>query len=723
MSDKRNVYLNTIPVDEALEMYLTRVREVAEKAYEEILVKDSLGRVTKDAIYGKYCSPLYNASAMDGIAVISSRTKEATESNPVELYEGKDYVEVDTGDPVSHPFDAVIMREDLLEVREGLLETREDSLDGITDGIEKKNNSENQSNNLGAGDLNRKLGKVRIIDDAIPWQHIRPIGEDIVAGEMILPSGHQIRPIDIGVLLSTGITNIEVVKKPRVAIIPTGTELIEPEAIPSKGDIIESNSRVFEAMVKDAGGIPNRLSPIKDDYELIKEVIIDEVTKKQVVIVNAGSSAGREDYVPDILREIGEVLVHGVAIRPGKPIILAVVNNTPVIGLPGYPVSAYIDFENFVSPVLAYLAGTKILEHDTVEAVMTKRVVSSLKYKEYVRVKVGDVDGKLVATPLARGAGAAMSLVRSDGFCIIDQNHEGVEAGEKVAIKVHRSLDKIKNTLVVIGSHDLMIDVLADMLSNSHVGRMSNYNTKGVDVGTDADAVENADADTNLDACYDADIRKREWEKSQYREEVYISSTHVGSMGGLMSLTRNEAHLVPIHLLDEETGIYNIPYLKKVCKEPMALIKGVGRIQGLIVKKGNPKNIASLKDIVNCSYVNRQRGSGTRILLDYQLNEMGIDKDDIAGYLREATTHMAVAALVDSESADAGLGIMAAAKAFDLDFVKVAEEEYDFAVPVKFLEMRQIQTFIQVLQSEEFKAKLDELGGYTYKQIGEIVYL
>ena len=663
MINKDSIYLTTVPVDEGLNIFLEKVKEVCQVTVEEILVKDSRGRVCKSAIYGKYCSPLYNASAMDGIAVISSRTEEASESNPVTLVEGEDYVEVDTGDPIYSPFDAVIMIEDVLEEsKEEKIPKSEKRAEGQT--------IENSSSKASKGDDKKK---VVITDYANPWQHVRPIGEDIVTGEMLLPSNHQIRPIDIGVLLSSGITNIEVIKKPTVAIIPTGTELIEPGEVPKTGDIIESNSQMFAAMIEEAGGIPHRILPIDDEYEKMKRAVTESVATCDIVIVNAGSSAGREDYTVHVLRELGEVLIHGVAIKPGKPVILAMVENKPVIGLPGYPVSAYIDLENFVLPVLAHLSGKKLKKLEVIEATMTRRVMSSLKYKEYIRVKVGEVNHKLVATPLARGAGAAMSLVRSDGFCVIDQNHEGVEAGEKVKVVVHRPLDMIKNTLVVIGSHDLILDVLADMLP-------------------------------------------------ALGKSVQLSSTHVGSMGGIMSLNRGETHLAPIHLLDEKTGVYNIPYLQRVVKEePMALIKGVGRIQGLIVKKGNPKKIKGLKDIVKCSFVNRQRGSGTRILLDYKLKELGINKVDISGYLRESATHMAVAALVDSDSADAGLGILAAAKAFDLDFIEVAVEEYDFAIPRKFLELPQVLELIKVLKSPEFKEKLEALGGYTYDDIGEIV--
>ncbi|MBV5342940.1 molybdopterin biosynthesis protein, partial [bacterium] len=241
---------------------------------------------------------------------------------------------------------------------------------------------------------------------------------------------------------------------------------------------------------------------------------------------------------------------------------------------------------------------------------MTRRLVSSLKHKEYVRVKVGEVGGRIIAAPLTRGAGAAMSLVRADGFCVIDQNSEGVEAGDTVPVLLTGDPEAISKTLVVIGSHDMMLDVLAD-----------------------------------------------------------LSSTHVGSLGGIMALQRHETHLAPIHLLDEETGQYNIPFIKKNFKEPMALIKGVGRIQGIIVKQGNPLKVSSIEDLKNLRYVNRQRGAGTRMLLDYELKKKAIKPEEINGYDLEVTTHMAVAALVGSDGADAGLGILAAAKSMKLDFI------------------------------------------------------
>lgn len=631
---KRNLYLKTTPVQEAIDIYRSEVEKRVELQYETIPVTESLNRITGKAVYAKYCSPLFNAAAMDGIAVNAAKTEGASEGMPVELVFGKDYRIIDTGDPIHEPYDAVIMAEDLLETED-----------------------EN---------------KVKIISPAVPWQHIRPVGEDIVAGEMILPGRHCIRPIDVGVLLSGGIVEIEVVKNPTVAIFPTGTEIIEPGTEPKDGDIIESNSRMFENMAKVQGAEAVRFETIPDDYERIRDAVKEAAEKFDMVIINAGSSAGTEDYTVHVLRELGEVIIHGVSIKPGKPVILAFVNNKPVIGLPGYPVSAYIGFENFVSPVLSYMGGRVEKKNKKVEAVISRRLVSSLKHKEYVRVKVGCVGDKIVAAPLARGAGAAMSLVRADGFCVIPQNSEGCEAGEKLEVELYRELEEIKNTAVVIGSHDLILDVMADMMPNHFPG-------------------------------------------------MYLSSTHVGSMGGLMALKRGEAHIAPIHMLNEETGVYNMSYIEKMFHEPVALIKGVGRVQGIMVKKGNPLHISSVEDLKKVRFVNRQRGAGTRMLLDFCLKERGIMPEEIRGYDREAATHMAVAALVAGESADAGLGIRSAALAMKLDFIEVGQEEYDFAVPEKYLELPYIRAFVQILKSEEFHKKLQELGGYTWERAGEIV--
>jgi putative molybdopterin biosynthesis protein len=652
---ERNLYLSNLPIEEALAKYFSALEGLLTPKFEEIPVTESLGRVSRQAIYARLSSPLFNSAAMDGIAVTALKTAGARESNPLILTEGKDFIPVDTGDPVHQPYDAVIMAEDVIEI---------------------------DDSEVGGGEK-----RVKILEAAAAWQHIRPIGEDIVAGEMILPGRHCIRPIDIGVLLSGGITRIEVYAKPRVAIFPTGSEIVESaasavaiaDAIPKEGEIIESNSRMFQAMVNQAGGIAERFAPIPDDYELLKKNILLAAKEYDMVIINAGSSAGREDFTVHILRELGEVIVHGVAIKPGKPVILAKVNNRPVIGTPGYPVSAYLAYEIFAVPVLSALTGRRDGAPQRVQAVMARRLVSSLKHREYVRVKVGRVEDKLVASPLARGAGAAMSLVRADGFCVIDQNSEGIEAGESAHVELFRSLDEINRTLVCVGSHDLILDVIADMMVTL-----------------------------------------------SFAKTAFLASSHVGSMAGLLALKRGECHIAPTHLLDEETGIYNVSWIKNIFPDGnVVLVKGLGRIQGLIIQKGNPLHITGIADIKRCRYVNRQRGAGTRLFLDYLLKKAEIASSDINGYSREVATHMAVAAAVKGGDADVGMGIASAAKALDLDFIPLGEEEYDFAVLPNFLELDGMKIFLDILKSKEFHDRLEALaaGAYSWKRAGEIINL
>lgn len=632
---KRNLYLNTRPVEEAIEIYTRELSEIIKPQTETKLASRCLGLVTSEAVYACCCSPLFNAAAMDGIAVRAADTKQASENNPLILQEGKDYIEIDTGDPIHLPYDAVIMAEDVM----------------IED------------------DTHIKITKA-----APAWQHVRPIGEDIVEGEMLIPTGHLLRPVDIAAAIAGGNDKIRVFTKPKVGIIPTGTEIVrrnpgqDEDSAADNGSIIDSNSYMFEGMVTEAGGEAKVYPVVEDDYDKIKRQIMSALSENDMVIVNAGSSAGRDDYTVHVLREIGKVLVHGVAIKPGKPVILAIVENKPVVGLPGYPVSAYIDFENFVTPVLNMMSGRKTFSRNTVKAVLSKRLVSSLKHKEYVRMRAGKVGDRIVASPLARGAGAAMSLVKADGFCIIPQNSEGFEAGDEVEIELYKSAEELGNTLVSIGSHDLILDIIADKIS--------------------------------------------------------LSSSHVGSMAGLMALKRGETTIAPTHLLNMETGEYNVSYIRELFPDTkMALIKGVTRIQGIMVKKGNPLGIKGVEDLTRCRYVNRQKGAGTRVLLDYKLKELNINPEQIDGYDKEATTHMAVAALVAKEDIDAGMGIESAAKAMNLDFIEVGPEEYDFAIRLDSLQLPEVQAFIQVLKSDDFHNKLAKMGGYGWERSGEVVYI
>lgn len=624
---KRNTYIENNDDEQALQDYLQALGDLQGTA-EEISVLDAVGRITWQAIFARFCDPVYNASAMDGIAVIAEQTFSATETEPLTLKPEQDFVYVNTGNEIKAPFNAVIMIEQVLKHDDGT---------------------------------------VSIIAPAYPWEHVRTVGESIVSGDLILPSRHKIRPIDLGALLAGGITKVQVYRKPTVGIIPTGNELIEDPDKLEPGRLMESNSRVFAALTEEYGGQPNRYGIVHDSPDLLRAAIQKAVEENDMVIVNAGSSAGSKDYTVHIIEELGEVIHHGIAIKPGKPTILGVVQGKPVIGIPGYPVSAYLVFDLFLRPLIYRMTGQSQQQEQYVEATLTKRLVSSFKNAELLRVALGYVNGRLVTTPLNRGAAAVMSMVKADGIVKVERLCEGLEVGEKVQVRLLRPLNEIKNTLVITGSHDMMIDVLADQMA--------------------------------------------------------VSSAHVGSLSGIMALRRKECHMAPIHLLDEATGVYNEAYVRQYFpNQKMALIRGVGRIQGFMVPKGNPKQLAGIEDLKQrrVTFANRQRGAGTRILFDYTLKQQNMTAEEINGYEKEYATHMAVAISVKSGVADTGLGVYSAAKAMDLDFIPLANEQYDFLVPAEYLEDERVQQFIGILSSSHFKQQLLDLGGYDVAHTGEI---
>ena len=623
LTEKR--YIGNTRPDEARNAYLDSL-DLAVKT-EVIPVEEGFGRITARAVFAELSSPSYNCAAMDGIAVIASATRAARPQNPVRLVEGETFVYVNTGNPVDEPFDAVIMKEDVIMEEEGLT----------------------------------------IYTAAVPWQHLRPIGEDIVATEMILPRGHKIRSFDLGSLISGGVKELSVIKRPIVSILPTGTEIVSSLDDVKKGRIRDSNSHMLAALTWEAGGIPRRLPPCRDDYDLLKETIRTAALESDMVLIGAGSSAGTKDYTAKIVEELGDVVVHGIAIKPGKPSILGKIGSVPVIGVPGYPVSSYISFMAFAQPVLLRLSGEK-KEEVLVEAILNSDVHSSLKSREYIRVSLHYEDGTFRATPTKSGAGVSMSLVRSDGIGIIEREVEGLNRGEPITVSLLRPIEDVKSRLTITGSHDIAIDILGDLMP--------------------------------------------------------INSTHVGSMGGVLAMRRKEALLAPIHILDETDGSYNQSILKTYFPgDTHVLIRGPGRIQGLMVKKGNPDNIQGLSDLTRDGivFMNRQRGSGTRIFVDHLLDKEGIDPQAINGYDREATTHTSVAAAVAESGAAAGAGVFSAARALGLDFIPLGQEHYDFLVARESLEDPRIEEFIRHLKSLEFKDELERRGGYILEDLGSIL--
>ncbi len=637
----RNIYLESTPLDEALNRWIAKLENeglLLPFEGETVKVIDSLGRITAKAISAKISSPFYHSSAMDGYAVRFTDTFGASERTPQRLLIGEQAIYVDTGDPLPEGFNAVIMIEEINYV------------------------SDNE---------------IEIISPATPWQHVRVIGEDIVATELILPENQKIRAFDIGAMLAGGYTEIKVRRKPEVVIIPTGDEIVEPGSKLEIGNIIEFNSRILGSLIQEWGGKYCRYNIVPDNLEKIKGAILEAVSKSDMVIVNAGSSAGSEDFTAEAIRALGEVILHGVNIKPGKPVILGIVKGKPVLGIPGYPVSAYLTFKLFAKPVILKWLGTEEEKPETIKTKISRQIASQPGQEEFVRVKVGKVEDNFISTPVSRGAGVLMSLVRADGILRIPSMSEGVGAGSEVEIELMRPLNEIENTIVCIGSHDNALDLLSNIL------------------------------------------------KKRY-PKYSLSSAHVGSMGGLVAIKKGEAHMAGTHLLDEETGQYNIPFIKKILgSENVVLINLVYREQGLLVLKGNPKNIKDFRDLVrdDVVFVNRQSGAGTRLLTDKCLRELGINPGDIKGYEREEYTHMGVASAVLTGVADTGLAILASAKALNLDFIPVARERYDILMTRKTFDSEMMQCLLEIItKDDEFKNTVKNLGGYDVSDMGKIIF-
>jgi putative molybdopterin biosynthesis protein len=631
-------YLEDIPLDEARR----RLDEALERAGssvmpgETVALHEALGRITAAPVWAAISSPHYHGAAMDGVAVPAVDTLGASESRPLQLTLGAQAHWVDTGDPLPEGTDAVIMLEQLQQI----------------------------------GDE-----RVEIMAAVPPWQHVRPMGEDIVATELVLPQGHLLRPADLGAVAACGNTTVTVRRKPSVAIMPTGTELVPPSPDVQPGQIIEFNSLILAGQVAEWGGIPDRLPVTSDDRAALRARLVEAVDQHDLVLVNAGSSAGSEDYTAGLVEELGELLVHGVAVRPGHPVILGVIRGKPVIGIPGYPVSAALTNDLFVRPLLARLLGVQPTARPRRTATMTRKVLSPMGEDEFLRVNLGVVGGKTMATPLQRGAGVIMSLVRADGIVTLPRFSEGVHAGEQVEVELFRTPEEIERTIVVIGSHDLTLDLISSELA-VRAGGLS------------------------------------------------LSSSNVGSLGGLLALQRGEAHLAGSHLLDEQTGEYNFSYVRRyIPNVEVAVVNLVSREQGLIVPRGNPKRLAQVQDLArpDVRFVNRQRGSGTRVLLDYHLKQLGIEPSRISGYEREEFTHLMVAASVAGGTADVGLGILAAAHALNLDFVPLLQERYDLIIPTEHYESDLLQPLLALIRDVSFQSRVEALGGYNTSHMGEVM--
>jgi putative molybdopterin biosynthesis protein len=673
-----SVYLHDIPLPQALARLQQALEETDlwRRLGDDLILLDenAVGRVTAGPIWAKVSSPHYHASAMDGFAVRAEDTRGAQPSSPVQLSVKREPPTapaqyVDTGDPLPDWANAVIPIENIESL---------DERGQITTAI-------------------RQPSAIRIRASVAPWSHVRPLGEDIVATQLVLPQGHVLRPVDLGAAAAAGYQDINVARKPRVAILPTGSELVPIGSQLKAGDILEYNSLVLGAQIKVMGGEPTRYPITVDDLDLICERVRGAAHDHDLILLNAGSSAGAEDFSARVVEKLGTLLVHGVAVRPGHPVILGVIarpegskqspvigesasetniphsDMIPIIGVPGYPVSAALTVDIFVEPVIAKWLGRKPRELPTETAILTRKLVSPPGDDDFVRVVIGKVGEKLLAAPLSRGAGVITSLVQADGLALIRSGKQGIEAGEKIQVRLYRSRAEIERTILAIGSHDLTLDLLSQFLA---------------------------------------------------QHDRRLASANVGSQGGLIALRRGEAHLAGSHLLDPESGRYNISAIRQYLSDiPVTVIALVGREQGLIVKPGNPKGIKGLGDLgkPGVRFVNRQRGAGTRVLLDYHLKSMTIPSDSIVGYDQEEYTHLGVAAAVASGRADSGLGIAAAAQALDLEFVPLFQERYDLVIPKRFADGDLLAPLLGLLADPAFRKAVSMLRGYDVSMMGTLI--
>ncbi len=642
---RERIYRTNLSLSDAEELWFKALREkvfphLCPLPEEKIDTAISKGRITSRPVWARISSPFFHSSAVDGYCLRFADSVTASERNPVYIQIGKDCFRVDTGDPIPPDMNAVVMIEDVNVVNK--------------DGKEF----------------------IEIREALTPWQNVRIAGEDIVQGELIISENERITAFHVGAMLASQNREIWVRKKPTVLIVPTGTEIVEPGSELKPGDIIEFNSRFLGGLIEETGAEVKRYDIVPDDRDILRKTILKNIPDVEVLLLIGGSSLGREDFVEDVVAEIGEVILHGVNIKPGKPVLLGIVQNKPVIGIPGYPVSAFIAFELFVRPLLYRLQSMEPPEREEIEAILSRNIASPLGLEEFIRVKIGSVSGKYIATPLARGAGLMMSLVRADGILQIPAGSEGVEAGSRIMVRLFRDKKELLNTIVFIGSHDNTIDLLHNFLKRHY-------------------------------------------------PSLSLSSANVGSMGGLIALRRRECHIAGTHLLDEETGEYNIPYVKRLLQgESLVMVNLVYRQQGLIVKKGNPKVIKGFEDLTrdDVLFVNRQRGSGTRLLLDKHLRELGIDPSQIKGYEVEDFTHMAVASKVATGVADVALGIYSAARALDLDFIPVAEERYDLVILQESLSLPMVEALLNIIKNnQEFKKAVQSLGGYDTRDMGKVI--
>lgn len=646
----RKVFKEVVSVEEARKILLEHYR--VEKNIEEVELLNSNGRILAENIRSPISLPPFDRAVMDGYAVKAEDTFSADESNPVKLrvkgrisagewseleVEKGEAVEVATGAVLPKGANAVVMVE----------YTRE------------------------------RNGVVEVFKPVTPGENVLFAGGDVMAGEILLRKGKRITRREIAILSACGIGKVRVFKKPRVAVISTGNELAEIGEKLERAKIYDVNSYALCSAIEECGGEAIRIGIVRDDEKEIRSAILKALEIADIILTSGSTSAGFGDIMYRILSEFNPgILVHGIAVKPGKPTIIALHGKKLVFGLPGYPTSAMTIFELLVAPIIREISGLRG-EGRRLNAKLAMKVFSEPGRRELLPVNLVSTENGYRAYPVSGSySGMVSSIHATDGFIEIPEDTLMLEEGEEVEVKLFGEIKPAD--LVFIGSHCLGVDLILDL--------MPEFETKII---------------------------------------------NAGSTAGILAVKRREADIAGIHLLSED-GVYNETFLRYYGIRDAILVKGYLREQGLIIRKGNPKNISGFQDLLReeVRFVNRNKGSGTRVLTDIYLQELakklGLSfeelKGRIKGYEIEAKTHDAIAFAVASGRADVGVGIKSVAKIHDLDFIPLKAEEYDFLIPKERLKKDSVRRFIEILKSEEFAEKLNSFEGLkVYERTGEMI--
>ena len=674
------------PLEDARALLLDAAPRLATS--ERVSVADALGRVTARACEARFSVPHYHGAAMDGIAVRAHDTAGASEAAPVELAHGatvdaaRPFSWVDTGNALPSWADAVIMIErvhdgparrpdampgDTVPVSSFVAKTADDTLPAADDCCAPTDGASGDA--TAAPERAPAPGVSRVVHvtaPAAPFQHVRLVGEDVVAGDVILPRGREIRPHDVGALLAAGIVEVDVRPRPVVAILPTGDELIEPDEPRRPGRIVEFNSRMIAAFVREWGGEPLRLAPVGDNLDAVRSRLTLALREADVVCVIAGSSAGEHDFTAAALASVGNVAVHGIAVMPGKPAIVATIPSSArarvAIGVPGYPVSAAVICRELLAPLLAHLVGRAAPEDVTVAAITPHALSSRLGQAELMRVCVGEVAGRRVICPLPRGAGAISTMARADGVVRLAADVERVDAGAEVRVELLRPLPDVRGTILVAGSHDPALAALEDALREASPAHR-------------------------------------------------IALSPVGGDAGLAALARGEVHAAAVcgALPD------GVPGLR------LTLAR---RAVGLVVARGNPLGLRTHDDLRRSGVrtppeVERSAVRLSSRTLSATATSAPSSGAPVAhggrhgGGLQQELSSLAVAAAVQSGLADAGIGTEAAAAALGIDFVPLADEDVVLVLRDDFTASAAGRALLDAARGVRFRAKLGELPGYA----------